>query len=207
MGVKRIIEQAYHRNGIGGAPFVVTLFESDGEPGTFVAISFQTRQGFESRDEAVADFRDHTAVLNVEETANLNVAFACGNSWRGADHYGLDIAQAWTEKCKAEFADTIGGYDPFTEFLTPEATARIETAEREAKQKHLARLEAAFEAHGGRGIEMAEEIDRIRAELDPEPEDVEVAPGLWVPGDSIAVDITEDAGQDDGLETHPGINA
>jgi hypothetical protein len=117
MNVRGIVEQAYHRNGIGGNGFVVTLFKAMDEPGVFVAISFQTRWDFETREQAIEDFATNTAVLSVAETAKGNVAFAGGNSWRGSDRYGREIAEAWAAKNLADDSS----YDPFLEFV-PESS-------------------------------------------------------------------------------------
>jgi hypothetical protein len=43
-----------------------------------------------------------------------------------------------------------------------------EAAKRAAKIAELARLEAAFDEAGGRGVDIADQIDRLRAELAPE---------------------------------------
>lgn len=123
--VKRVISQSSHRNGVGGAGFVVTLFEAVDNEGVFVAISMRPDRPDEAvPDYAIAsygirdayiqhernDFAAHTAVLNVDETANGNIEFAGGNSWRG-DNFGYEIADAWRAQC---LADAIP-YDPFLE--------------------------------------------------------------------------------------------
>jgi hypothetical protein len=64
-----IIAFEHHRNGIGGAPFAVILFEGTGpEGGRKVAILFE--------EEA------HCAVLDVDKLAAGDIAFG-SNSWRG----------------------------------------------------------------------------------------------------------------------------
>src|SRR5262245_35253166 len=64
-----IADIAYHRNGVGGEPFDVVLFEDDGEHGSRkVAIVF--------------DEPGRCAVLDVGKLAEGNVRFG-QNSWRG----------------------------------------------------------------------------------------------------------------------------
>ena len=64
-----IIDIAYHRNGICGAPFNVALFEDHGPEGSRkVAILFEERF--------------HCAVLDVAKLAQGDIAFR-SNSWRG----------------------------------------------------------------------------------------------------------------------------
>jgi hypothetical protein len=65
----RIINFDTHRNGIGGAPFAVVLFEDQGEEGSRkIAILF--------------DAPYHCAVLDVDKLAKGDIAFG-SNSWRG----------------------------------------------------------------------------------------------------------------------------
>jgi hypothetical protein len=65
----QIITFAHHRNGIGGAPFAVILFEDTGpEGGRKVAILFEQES--------------HCAVLDVDKLAAGDIAFG-SNSWRG----------------------------------------------------------------------------------------------------------------------------
>lgn len=67
-----ILDMAYHRNGIGGAPFDVVLLEDHGPEGSRkVAILF--------------DEPSHCAVLDLAKLALGDIAFA-SNSWRG-DNY------------------------------------------------------------------------------------------------------------------------
>ena len=64
-----IMDFAHHRNGIGGAPFAVILFEEAGAEGSRkVAILFE-QDG-------------HCAVLDVDKLAQGDIAFG-SNSWRG----------------------------------------------------------------------------------------------------------------------------
>jgi hypothetical protein len=66
-----ITAASYHRNGVAGVGFYAILFD-DRDNGKMVASLFD-REGY-------------CAVYNVDELAQANIAFACGNSWRG-DHY------------------------------------------------------------------------------------------------------------------------
>jgi hypothetical protein len=109
--VKRIISQDSHRNGSGdGSPFVVTVFEPADERGRFVAMSFGS---------TFDEFRQHTGVVKISLLPN--VEFARGNSWRGADHYGAEIAKAWQEKCKGGGRFEDYRYDPFDDSWDPES--------------------------------------------------------------------------------------
>ena len=75
----KIIAYAYHRNGIGGAPFAVILFEDAGPEGSRkVAILF--------------DQEAHCAVLDVDKLAAGDIAFG-SNSWRG-DHFEPSLRKA-----------------------------------------------------------------------------------------------------------------
>lgn len=154
MGVKKIHQQAYHRNGIGGHGAVISLFEVEGEKGLFVATSlvpdldesltpsaFQIERYGEQEayvEQWLQRFATDTVALNVEQTARGNIAFAEGNSWRGADHYGRDLARAWRATCLNGERDF--SYDPATEWYDevqsdPAETARlIEQSNREAEE-------------------------------------------------------------------------
>lgn len=75
MKLKRIIDIARHRNGIGGAPFDVVLFADTGDrTGRKLAILFEPR-GF-------------CAVLDLDKLAEGDIAFG-SNSWRGDDYEPL----------------------------------------------------------------------------------------------------------------------
>ena len=85
MRVQRIKVRAidYHRNGIGGAPFYVVLFDEDRnaypeDQGRKVAIVFQEPC--------------HTAVLDVAKLAAGDIRFG-SNSWRG-DEYESHLRKA-----------------------------------------------------------------------------------------------------------------
>ena len=67
---------ARHRNGVGGAPFHVVLF-NDGDEGPMLAIVF--------------DEKFHCAVLHRDKLAADDIAFA-SNSWRG-DRYSPTSAR------------------------------------------------------------------------------------------------------------------
>lgn len=94
--VALVLRQSRHRNGVGGEPFVVSLFDKQGEesdrPQHMVAISFLTG----SR----GDFIDRTAVLDLTLLIDGVIDFG-ENSWRGSDLYGPMLADAW-EKAELE---------------------------------------------------------------------------------------------------------
>lgn len=104
-----VIHQAYHRNGVGGRGFVVSLvhWDSAGDENEFpvnpfVAISF----GVSDRGE----FIEQTAALSIPLLLEGSIDFARGNSWRGSDYLGPLVADAWRERCLAR---DIAPYDPF----------------------------------------------------------------------------------------------
>lgn len=72
-----IIEIAYHRNGICGAPFYAVLFD-DEDDSRKVAILF--------------DHEAHCAVLDVDKLHDGDIAFG-SNSWRG-DRYEPALRRA-----------------------------------------------------------------------------------------------------------------
>lgn len=84
MKLKRIINIARHRNGVGGAPFDVVLFKDTGEGGSRkVAILFE--------------LESFCAVLDVDKLATGDIAFG-SNSWRGDEYEPLlrqAIESAW----------------------------------------------------------------------------------------------------------------
>jgi len=83
----RVLSQAHHRNGVGGEPFVVSLFDVADDEGIshFLAMSFgNTRH----------EFIDRTGVLDLKLAADGVIAFG-DNSWRGSDLYGPVLADAW----------------------------------------------------------------------------------------------------------------
>jgi hypothetical protein len=106
----RVLEQSWHRNGIGGAGFVVSLVEWIGTEAPsphFVAISFPS----DDKENRRAMFIEQTAVLSVDLTFAGNIGMGGGNSWRGSDNLGNAIADAWQAKCLADKLP----YDPFGE--------------------------------------------------------------------------------------------
>lgn len=74
MSVHKIIKSDFHRNGITGAGFCVTLFE-DENGRRFLGIRFDTPA--------------HCAVLDLELLSKNVIEFGL-NSWRG-DHYESDL--------------------------------------------------------------------------------------------------------------------
>lgn len=75
-----IIDIAYHRNGICGAPFATVLFEDSGsEASRKIAILFEAES--------------HCAVLDLAKLASGDIAFG-SNSWRGDTYEPLLRAEA-----------------------------------------------------------------------------------------------------------------
>lgn len=130
-GIKRLIAQDYHRNGVGGYGTVVTIFEpepyEEGEDlGVFIAMTIAPefvgdyvpdsysvkRDGYRkaSIEKRIRHFCAATYAVNIEKAAAGDVGFAEGNSWRAGDHWGPGIAAAWRDKCLA--SDFIP-HDPF----------------------------------------------------------------------------------------------
>ena len=82
-----IIDIAYHRNGICGAPFTAVLFEDTGPEGSRkIGILFEQQY--------------HCAVLDIAKLAAGDIAFAC-NSWRG-DQYEADLRAETTARLGSE---------------------------------------------------------------------------------------------------------
>ena len=113
----RVIEQAYHRNGVGGVGFVVSLVEwtdADAPTPHFVAVSFPCGDETEDRRNR---FIEMTAVLSVDLPFAGNIDMLKGAAFRGADYVGPAVADAWQARCKAAkysydpFADDEGGPD------------------------------------------------------------------------------------------------
>jgi hypothetical protein len=97
MKLRRILAIDYHRNGIGGAPFHVILFEDRGEDGSRkVAVVF--------------DEPWHTAVLDVAKLAAGDIAFG-SNSWRG-DVYEPALRRAIARRTRAIEAELSGKGGP-----------------------------------------------------------------------------------------------
>lgn len=72
-----------HRNGVGGEPFHVVLFEwrDDGERDRRQMMGI------------VFDESNYVAVLDLVQTCQGNIEFANGNSWRG-DHFEYALRTA-----------------------------------------------------------------------------------------------------------------
>lgn len=113
----RVVAQEYHRNGIGGAGFIVSLVDwqlpfGGGETPTphFVAITLPGPDGDESKMQR-AVFIEQTMVLSIDQLMRGDVSGA----WRGSDYVGPAVADAWVERCKAR------GYEAFPDpALTPD---------------------------------------------------------------------------------------
>lgn len=89
-----VIDIAFHRNGICGAPFTVALFQDAGPEGSRkVAIVF--------------DERYHCAILDVAKLAQGDIAFG-KNSWRG-DQYEPCLRQAIAKHKRTIDAESLGG--------------------------------------------------------------------------------------------------
>ena len=89
------VQVAYHRNGVAGIGFHVVLFtwkDTDAQP-------------TKNRQMIASVFHEAGAVvvLDVQETAEGNITFANGNSWRG-DHFEAALRQAIAEHEEAENA-------------------------------------------------------------------------------------------------------
>ncbi len=82
----KVLAIAYHRNGIGGAPFNVIIFSDDDGASRKLAIVF--------------DAPYHVAVLDIAKLAELDVRFG-SNSWRGDEFEpGLraEITRHWNNQ-------------------------------------------------------------------------------------------------------------
>lgn len=121
----RIIKQDYHRNGIGGDGFIVSLVdwpEADEKAVTphFVAVSFPDPDSRHERGEQIEYMRSHTAILSIDQLMVGDI----DNAWRGADMVGPYVVKAWEAACRAGTAHVPPGsspqvgYDPFTQDLS-----------------------------------------------------------------------------------------
>ena len=82
-----ILNMAYHRNGIAGAPFHAIIFRDTGTEGSVkLGIVFEQPH--------------HTAVLDIAKLADCDIAFR-SNSWRG-DHYEPHLRTAIRENQHAQ---------------------------------------------------------------------------------------------------------
>ena len=100
-----VIGQSQHRNGVGGVPLVVSLFDKAGNrPGDLtqhmVGISFLTGENGTKGGNRRQRFIDHTAVLDIGLLFDGVITMG-DNSWRGSDLYGPVLADAW-EKVESE---------------------------------------------------------------------------------------------------------
>ena len=121
-GEPHVIKQDYHRNGVGGEGFGVSLVDwGDASIGrtkaerTFVAVSFFGCEG----DALIKrrTFEARTAVVNLALLADGTIEMfpptredgttPHGNAWRGADRVGPVVAEAYQTECRAQ------GWDPF----------------------------------------------------------------------------------------------
>lgn len=84
----KVWEISYHRNGIGGAPFHVVLFnDPEASENLMVAIVFEEP--------------NYVAVLDTKKTANGDIEFAQGNSWRG-DYYEAELRKHIKDQYEAK---------------------------------------------------------------------------------------------------------
>lgn len=100
-----ILRQKSHRNGIGGVPFVVSLFDvawASGETQHMVGVSFMTERCTEGGELRRA-FVDHTAVLEIGMLADGLIGMDEGAAWRGSDLYGEPLADAWQAQLPEAF--------------------------------------------------------------------------------------------------------
>lgn len=100
----RVLKQDWHRNGVSGAGFVVSLLEwpdsdaqIDGEPveDLFVTISFASDSDMSAED--IDEYmRSHTAALNIAQLSEgLIKMHGESAAWRGADILGPVVVEAW----------------------------------------------------------------------------------------------------------------
>lgn len=101
----KIIDASWHRNGVGGIGFFAILFD-DAEQGRMIASLF--------------DEDGMCAVYKVDELAKGNIAFACGNSWRG-DRFESALRPLLAEFLKASGTNRLGP------FGLPSAPRKTET--------------------------------------------------------------------------------
>src|SRR3546814_15634631 len=83
---------AHHRNGVGGVPLYVVLFQ------------FRDDTVVRNMMAIVMPEEMTTAVLDVDQTAAGNVAFGEGNSWYG-DQFDKELRQAVAEYERARRSD------------------------------------------------------------------------------------------------------
>jgi len=118
----RIIKQDYHRNGVGGDGFVVSLVDwpeaaPESVTSHFVAVSFFASDSTLPREEQVEYMRTHTAVLSIDQMMVGNI----GQAWRGADSVGPAVTKVWARACMDGTAFALPGskpmqgWDPFAQ--------------------------------------------------------------------------------------------
>lgn len=117
----RINKMDSHRNGVSGNRFVVSLIDAvyEGTLYKFVTTSFPmsiySDRPYPSTELQMREFASNTSALEVGELAGENIAFARGNSWNGADMFGMAIAEEYRARCLKDGCG-MGSefmYDPF----------------------------------------------------------------------------------------------
>ncbi len=124
MGIKRIISQRFHRNGVSGDPAVVTAFTAS-EGGDFIAVSLTpnlnddlTPIAYHGGEDATPErFIDRWVDAFAVRTVVVDPANPT-RTLRGADVWGREIAQAWRQLCQTGMAhgSQQTGYDPALEW-------------------------------------------------------------------------------------------
>lgn len=96
----KILSASYHRNGVCGVGFTAILFQhTDKEEG---------RQG-RVMIASLFDEPGYCAVYDVQELDKGNIAFACGNSWRG-DHYECALRPLLAQWQKDHGSNQVGPF-------------------------------------------------------------------------------------------------
>lgn len=120
-----VVQASYHRNGVGGAGFIVALIDSSGgdhgpEPRRFLLTWFPT---YDDQGERTTGYQENVSVLAVDEIAKGNVAMfpvhdpatgsvdpsTGGNAWRGADNWAivLPVIRQWLDDERAALTDAL----------------------------------------------------------------------------------------------------
>lgn len=122
--VHTVVQASYHRNGVGGAGFIValvdTLLNGETEPSRFLLTWFPT---YDDQGERSTGYQENVAVVLVDEVAKGNVAMfpvhdpatgepvpgTGGNAWRGADNWAivLPVISRWLEDERAALTDAL----------------------------------------------------------------------------------------------------
>ena len=101
-----VLSQAYHRNGISGAGFIVSLVrwpdaaKDTGCSDLFVAVTYPTYDAKGNSTER--EFAACTLLINPALAIESDIGGSGGpgiNAWRGADAVGPAVAKAWHEAC------------------------------------------------------------------------------------------------------------